>query len=144
MNIHSQFKEICRENRWRCTSQRLAIYDFVRDNLSHPGVDEVLGEVRKSLPAVTRESVYRILNEFAQAGVIQRLDHIASARYDSQTGPHGHFICEGCGEIADFAFPAGTVLPGAPEGGRIHHIELRISGVCGKCRGKPNNEEGES
>ncbi len=144
MKNHRPFKEICRANHWRSTPQRLAIYGFVCDNLTHPGVDEVWEEVKQSLPAVTRESVYRILNEFAQAGIIQRLDHIASARYDSQTAPHGHFICEGCGEITDFSFPDGTALPVHPAAGSVRHIELRISGICDKCSRTTNHQEEKS
>ena len=124
---------ICQRNGWKCTSQRLAVYSFVDENYTHPGVDEVWQHVKKSLPTVTRESVYRILNEFAERGIIQRLDLIDSARYDCQTGPQGHFICEVCGEITDFAFPEGALSSADTPSGEVRHIELRLSGICGKC-----------
>lgn len=141
-----EFQAICRRNGWKCTSQRLAVYEFVHENYTHPGVDDVWRHVRQSLPAVTRESVYRILNELAGQGVIQKLNHLDSARYDCQTGPQGHFICEICGEITDFAFPEGALAPADPPCGEVRHIELRLSGVCGKCRqamteGKPGKEK---
>ena len=56
---HTRFMEICREAGWKCTSQRLAVYDFLQDNLTHPDVDTVWHAVRSHLPAITRESVYR-------------------------------------------------------------------------------------
>ena len=120
-----EFQAICRRNGWKCTSQRLAVYEFVHENYTHPGVDDVWRHVRQSLPAVTRESVYRILNELAG---------------------QGHFICEICGEITDFAFPEGALAPADPPCGEVRHIELRLSGVCGKCRqamteGKPGKEK---
>ena len=137
---HTRFMEICREAGWKCTSQRLAVYDFLQDNLSHPDVDTVWHAVRSHLPAITRESVYRILNEFADRGIIARLDHIDNARYDSRTGPHGHFICEKCGTIVDFDLPGNTVLPPKLPG-RIGHMELRVIGRCEKCENSAETTE---
>ena len=108
---YPEFLDICREAGWKCTSQRLAVYEFLRNNLTHPDVDTVWTAVRITQPAITRESVYRILNEFAAKGIIRRMDHIDSARYDSRTGAHGHFICEKCGEISDFNWPEGAAVP---------------------------------
>ena len=136
-----EFQAICRWNGWKCTSLRLAVYEFVHENYTHPGVDDVWRNVRQNLPAVTRESVYRILNEFAERGIIQRLDHIDSARYDCQTGPQGHFICEICGGITDFAFPEGAFPSADMAGGEVRHVELRLSGICSKCRQAMEMEE---
>lgn len=131
---HQEFLEICRQNGWKCTSQRLAVYDFINENNKHPMVNDVWDDVKKSLPAVTRESVYRILNEFAECGILQRLDRIYSARYDCQTGPQGHFICEVCGDITDFAFPDAALLSADALCGEVRYVELRISGICEKCK----------
>ncbi len=130
---YQKFVEICRENGWKCTAQRIAVYDSVCDNLNHPGVDDLWKQIRKDLPSVTRESVYRILNEFAEQGIIQRLDRIENARYDSQTGPHGHFICECCGAITDFQLPGQAVFPVTDIPGKLRHIELRVGIICNKC-----------
>ncbi len=130
---YQKFQKICQEHDWKCTAQRIAVYEAVCDNLRHPGVDELWRQIKKDLPSVTRESVYRILNEFAEQGILQRLDRIGSARYDSQTGPHGHFICERCGAITDFQFPEQTVLPVAQVPGKLRHIELRVSIICDNC-----------
>ena len=42
---------------------------------------------------------FYMYNELSERNVIQRLDHLESARNDSITEPQGHFICEICGEI---------------------------------------------
>ena len=131
--IRSEFLNICHENGWKCTSQRLAVYEFLHHNLSHPDVDTVWHAVRRKLPALTRESVYRILNEFTEKGMIRRLDHIDSARYDSRTEPHGHFVCEKCGRIVDFNWPEGVVLPGELRGKKLSHMEIRLVGICSRC-----------
>jgi len=123
---------ICRQAGWKCTSQRAAVYEYICDNLAHPDVDQVWAAVRGKLPSVTRESVYRILDEFAREGVIRRLDQISRARYDSLTGPHGHFICERCGKIVDFELPGDVCIPKTPYG-KVRHVELRLNGICADC-----------
>ncbi len=129
------FTALCRRFNWKCTPQRLAVYDCVHNNRMHPDVDTVWQQVRLQLPTVTRESVYRILNEFAGHGLIWRLDNISSARYDSNPAPHGHFICENCGNISDFPlsgkpekFSGSTEIPGT-----VRHMEVRFTGLCPEC-----------
>lgn len=134
---HSDFLNICHKNGWKCTSQRLAVYEFLQNNLTHPDVDTVWHAVRGRLPAVTRESIYRILNEFAGKGMIRRLDHIDSARYDSRTEPHGHFLCEKCGRIFDFSWPEGVMLPEKLREKTLSHMEIRLVGICDRCMGAP-------
>ncbi len=136
-DARTEFLNLCRNNGWKCTSQRMAVYDFLRGNMTHPDVDTVWTAVRRALPAITRESVYRILNEFSGRNVIRRLDHIDNARYDSRTEPHGHFICERCGGISDFNWPAGAQVPLVPGAGQVRHMEIRLVGICDRCTGMP-------
>ncbi len=129
------FPAFCRKHGLKCTAQRLAVFSAVRLLARHPSVDETLSEVRKNLPTVTRDSVYRILNEFVSLGLLSRLDALSAARYDTWTGPHAHFICEVCGRITDYPLPEGLSLPsGMPPDPR--HIELRVTGVCEQCARK--------
>ena len=136
MNVSKQeaFTRLCKRFHWKCTPQRLAVYNCVADNTTHPDVDSIWQAVREKLPTVTRESVYRILNEFAAHGVIWRLDSVSSARYDSNTAAHGHFICECCGAIRDFMLniPPETVVPDDIPG-TIKHMEMRVTGLCPDC-----------
>ena len=138
-DLQLEFAALCRENGWKCTSQRLAVYGFLRGNLTHPDVDGVWEAVRSELPTITRESVYRILNEFSEKGVIRRLDQIENARYDSRTDAHGHFICGKCGHISDFNWPEGVVLPPEMRQAKIAQMELRLVGVCEKCAAAPRS-----
>lgn len=139
---YPEFLDICREAGWKCTSQRLAVYEFLRNNLTHPDVDTVWTAVRGNLPAITRESVYRILNEFSGRGIISRLDHIDNARYDSRTEPHGHFICEKCGRISDFSWPEGMELAREQTRKNVRHMELRLVGICEQCAESPETAHG--
>ena len=130
------FRNVCRANGWRFTRQRFAVYAFVRGNRTHPGVDDVLDAVRGQIPNLTRESVFRILCEFAGAGLITRLDHLPLARFDSCTKPHGHFICARCGKIVDFALPEDFGMPSPISGAKVMSTEVRLSGLCETCARK--------
>jgi len=130
-----EFPAFCRAQGLKCTAQRLAVFSAVRGLRTHPSVDEILGKVRKSVPTVTRDSVYRILNEFSRLGIIARLDALSSARYDTLVGPHAHFICEVCGEVFDYPLPKSVQAPeGMPH--ERHHLELRVTGLCDRCAAK--------
>lgn len=128
------FTLLCRRFKWKCTPQRMAVYECVAENCCHPDVDSVWATVRAKLPTVTRESVYRILNEFAGHGLIWRLDHVTSARYDSNTAPHGHFICENCGTITDFALNNDVSSFADTVPGEVRHMEIRFTGLCESCK----------
>ncbi len=131
---HEQFRKICRKIGWKCTAQRLAVFAFIHDNYTHPNVDGVWKTIQKTLPSVTRESIYRILNEFASHGIVHRLDPMDSARYDGQVGPHGHFLCTQCGDIQDFPLSKAISVPKQAGFGEVEHLELRLTGICRRCR----------
>ena len=130
-----RFPAFCRAHGLKCTAQRMAVFAAVRLSRKQPSVDEAWELARRSIPTLTRTSVYRILNELADLGLLTRLDAFSAARYDTCLGPHAHFICEVCGAITDYPMPAGLDLPpGMPS--ERHHLELRVSGVCDRCRRK--------
>lgn len=130
-----EFPAFCRGKGLKCTVQRLAVFSFLHDAMGHPSVDETWSAVKKTVPTITRDSVYRILNEFSELGLITRMDALSAARYDTCLGPHAHFICEVCGCVIDYPLPSGLRLP--PDmPSEQHHIELRVTGLCPKCAKK--------
>jgi len=127
------FPDFCRAHGMKCTAQRHAVFAAIRESTSHPSVDETWERVKKVVPTVTRDSVYRILNEFSSVGLISRMDALNAARYDTWMGPHAHFICDVCGAVTDYPMPDGIAIPeGVPVDRR--HLELRITGVCDACK----------
>ena len=128
------FREISRKNGWRFTRQRFAVYSFICGNRTHPGVDEVWAHVRRTMPRVTRESVFRILGDFVAAGLIVRLDRLPAARFDACTTSHGHFICTKCGRIVDFDLPEGFRVEVPADCAPSGFVDVRVSGLCARCR----------
>ena len=62
----ASFPAYCRAHGLKCTAQRLVVFNVLHKDNTHPSVDDVWHTVRAQLPTITRESVYRILNEFAR------------------------------------------------------------------------------
>ncbi len=131
------FSAMCRDRNWKRTVQRRAVFTFLCGNREHPTVESVWRGVREALPDVSLDSVYRILNEFADTGVIRRIDAVKIIRYDADTGPHEHFICSRCGRMHDFECPRPeSAAERCREFGRVDSVELTVRGVCRLCLGK--------
>lgn len=130
---YKEFRELCQAHGCRCTPQRLEVYSYMKDNRSHPDVNRIWGKVSRSIPTITRESVFRILMELAEFGVINRMDKITDARFDGRVYDHGHLICERCGSVVDFDLPPVPLLSLDMHGFTTRHTELRISGLCESC-----------
>lgn len=137
-DIVQEFSQICRNFGWRFTASRFAVFQCVRDNKTHPVVDSVWEDVKKLLPNISRESVYRVLTDFANKGLIYVLERPDSiARYDSNPKPHGHFFCTQCGQIYDFFSDDIEVIVGseARSIGNVERVDARVYGVCKHCLG---------
>ena len=91
-----EFPAFCHEKGMKCTAQRMAMFSALRERRLYPSVDEIWGLVKRTLPTVTRDSVYRILNEFSGHGLLARLDALSAARYDMCAEPHAHFVSGIC------------------------------------------------
>lgn len=131
-----RFRQICNAHHCRCTVQRLAVYRYICGNTAHPSVDEIWANVKKEIPTITRESVFRIMMEFSEWGLVYRMDKITNARFDGIAGNHGHLICRKCGAIIDFNLPKPLTIPSDAVGFCPDHIELRVSGICAACAEK--------
>lgn len=136
------FTRVCREHGWKRTAQRRAVFNCLCGNRDHPSVEAVWQLVRKHLHDVSLDSVYRILDDFASAGIILRLEGSRVIRYDSATKPHGHYLCVDCGRITDFEFDAcGDAAGRCREFGAVTGVEVFVRGVCDDCQSRPPPRE---
>lgn len=89
------------------SAQRVAVAKYALATHDHPSADEVWERVRRTLPTISRATVYNTLNLFADKGLISR-HVIAEGRvvFDSVVEPHHHFIDEATGRIHDVPWDA--------------------------------------
>jgi Fe2+ or Zn2+ uptake regulation protein len=55
------------------------------------------------------------------------------ARYDADTSIHGHFKCDGCGQVLDFKVEMDDVAIEELEGFQIDQKHIYYKGVCNNC-----------
>ncbi len=126
------FRHVCKKCNWRHTAQRETIYKIICGNRNHPAVEEVWKAAREQLPAISLDTVYRILDEFYRAGICGRFQYGDKMIYDGNAASHGHFFCLNCGRISDFEFPAG-LLSNAGSLGKITEEKVGCTGICREC-----------
>ena len=118
--------------------QRVAIYDFLKNNAIHPTVDTIYQAVLTDLPSISRTTVYNTVKRLAETGAIREvIIEDGELRYDADISDHGHFKCMQCGAVHDLFPPADTPLiekiHGLPEGFSITQIHLCCRGICRQC-----------
>src|SRR4030042_1284892 len=121
------------------TPQRLTVYAVLAGRRDHPTVREILSAVRRALPTVSADTVYRTLMNLSEAGLCLALDGLGDARrFDPCTGAHHHFHCTGCGRVFDVDYPAfdRLPLPSFPgKGWDVTNKSARFTGGRPACRG---------
>lgn len=120
------------------TNQRLAILEILRENKTHPTVDQVYDAVRKRLPRTSKATVYQNLKLFAEQGVIQEVNCKGVSRFEANTTPHHHIICKRCGDIIDFESKALTEyslrLARKLQDIRVESAHTNFYGTCTRCQ----------
>lgn len=101
---HAALRQALEAAGFRCTPQRLAIYDYLSQAEGHPTAEEIFQAVRPSLPKISLATVYKALEVLVALGAASRLtgfDETGSARYDARTEDHYHFRCLRTGAVHD-------------------------------------------
>jgi len=122
------------------TAQRLAVLRAVA-NHPHATADDLAEQVRQEIGAISRQSVYNVLNVLTDKGIIRRIQPAHSpARYEDRVGDnHHHLVCRTCGRTEDVCCAVGA----APclhahdqHGFQIDEAEVIYWGTCPACRRK--------
>jgi Fe2+ or Zn2+ uptake regulation protein len=119
-----------------------AVLAVLRASRSHPTAQEVYDEVRRARPKIGLATVYRILRQLAEQGVIKMWGYGSeSARYDACTHRHDHAFCTECGALMDV--PVEIDLPrevleraASATGIEMGSHEVRIYGRCSACQAR--------
>jgi Fur family peroxide stress response transcriptional regulator len=124
----------------KATHQRLEIYREVLGSRDHPDAETVFNGVRRRVPTVSRDTVYRTLWLLADLGLIGTLGQPRErVRFDANTLPHHHFVCTACGTALDFTsaeFDTLAVPRAAAKLGKVQRASVELRGVCNGCAGR--------
>lgn len=116
-----------------------AVLDVLQTLKQHPTAQEIYNAVRNRRPHIGLATVYRILHQLTEQGLINALGREGECRYDAHTQRHDHAICTVCGTLLDI--PIDIVLPGGTlqvtaqaTGFELDSYEVRIYGRCTTCQ----------
>lgn len=133
------FKQACKQHGLRVTPQRVEIFKTVALSKEHPDAEHVFETVRKTMPNVSLDTVYRTLSSLEDLGLVFRVGFSSKARFDADLDEHYHFVCTQCGEVFDVVPSSGEKLSIPPEVqhlGRVQKVNLQFSGLCRRCQAK--------
>ena len=132
------FRQVCRQQGLRMTHQRLEVFQELVSDSGHPSAEEIFRRVKKRLPMITLDTVYRTVYTFERCGVVRRVHALDDrARFDANLEPHHHLVCIHCKRIDDVYWPDFESLE-APEQtkgwGEIQYTNVEFRGICRECR----------
>ena len=131
------FQELSRKVGLKLTHQRLEIFNVLLSMSDHPSAEDVYEEVKKRIPPIAFDTVYRTLSLFERHGLISKVSYLGGrTRYDSGTERHCHLICTRCRKIEDFFWPEVDQLQLPKETrrwGKIENKYIELRGLCQDC-----------
>lgn len=137
--------QACRQEGLKQTPQRLEVLREILAARDHPTAEVLHKRIRKRMPSLSLDTVYRTLAAFERCGLVCRVRCASGeAHFDQSVRPHQHLVCTACGEVTDFSWPAVEAcdLPeqarawGEP---RVTHI--LVEGLCRSCAGQIRAKE---
>lgn len=129
----------------KITPQRLAIVRALADDVSHPTAQELFDRLAPALPTMSFATVYNTLGALVAAGLCAPKSFgPGPVRFDPNTDPHHHAICDRCGAVCDVT-PTRDVEENAVGGEGeslsfreigfdVRAVERIYRGVCSACR----------
>ena len=134
------FSEVCRSSGVKATHQRTEIYRELARTKEHPDAETIYARVRKRIPAISLDTVYRTLRLLEEKRIISRVGSLGErTRFDANTDRHHHFICKQCGYIGDFYNEElnDVPIPNDVEAmGTVISVHVELRGICKTCQGK--------
>ena len=118
--------------------KRNAILEYLRQTDEHPSAEMVYNNLKAEMPDISLATVYRNLAMFRQQGQIISVGTVGGVeRFDGNTAPHVHFVCNSCYDVTDLhTLPVPENLSREAEkltGGQVCDCQLTFAGLCSRC-----------
>ena len=131
------FDAVIRDAGVKRTPQRLEIFRETARTGDHPALETIYRNVRRRMPGISLDTVYRTLDLFRELGLVRTVRPFPErVRFDADLSPHHHFVCSGCGLTRDFHDRGldGLPIPASARAfGRVESAHLEVRGLCPAC-----------
>jgi len=132
-----EFKKLFRARGLKITHQRMEVFRELAGSEEHPDAERIFRKVRKRIPAISLDTVYRILATLEEQGLIRKAEGLShSTRYDANRDHHHHFVCTRCGTVRDFyseAMDQLAIPKHVASLGEVQSAQVLIRGICSAC-----------
>lgn len=130
----------------RYSHQRERIFRAVSERCDHPTANMVYEQLKLEMPRLSLGTVYRNLNQLADAGRLKKIPLAdGSCRFDKTKAAHSHIVCDECGAVSDVHLPSFEALETAiatETGYELRSYDVVLRGVCKDCRTRAQKEVG--
>lgn len=106
---------------------------FAGDHSEHLSAAEVYTRAAKSLPGLSRGTVYATLAEFSELGLLSAFRAPDPVRYETNTAPHAHFRCQLCARLFDLDSGLQYSAAITDRGFVVKRVDTQAEGVCADC-----------
>ena len=134
------FSNFCRRYGAKVTHQRTEIYRELAGTNEHPDAETIYARVRKRIPVISFDTVYRTLRLLERRGLISRVGSLGErTRFDADTKRHHHFVCTECGSIGDIYNEEWNNLrvpSDVMNMGKVNSVHVELRGLCKACQRK--------
>ncbi|MDO4493046.1 MAG: transcriptional repressor [Clostridia bacterium] len=117
------------------TARANELLELLRGSEGHMTAEEMYVYAKSHGVTVSMASVYRILGQLADNGLVRRIPVPGSPDiFDKTVCDHAHTVCPSCGAFGDFPLPDIRPELERVAGGEIASYELCIRCLCPACR----------
>jgi Fur family zinc uptake transcriptional regulator/Fur family ferric uptake transcriptional regulator len=135
------YLQVLRDNLMKITPRRKAVINLFLKNNTQMRPCDVYKNLKRNLPKIGLPTVYRILDELKNIGIlIQVLSEDRQLYYSLCSMPdehHHHFICTKCKKTEEIDYCNFSRISGLIEKNLKCKVEshlLQIKGLCAQCR----------
>jgi Fur family transcriptional regulator, peroxide stress response regulator len=119
------------------TAQRMAVFHAIEEADGHPTAEELHTRLRDVVPGLALKTVYAILHELAELGLLATIPlPMGAMRWEPNTAPHGHLFCDACRRVEDVPVDPTILMPLVRRAGRrfdVRGASLIVHGRCDRC-----------
>src|SRR6266480_5677903 len=137
MKSSDQLTTLFRDQGFRVTPQRQAIFRLLQGNDAHPTVESLFERARAEMPTISLKTVYQTVHDLEALGEVQVLDlGTGSLRVDPNVeDDHHHLVCTACGRIRDLPVEFdGLRVPGRfRKDFTVDTVQVIFRGRCDDC-----------
>lgn len=138
MLTNQELTAILRDNGYKVTPQRLAVYETLAHTHNHPTAEQLFSKLQPRFPSMSFATVYKTVEILNKINVIQIINTGEdSFRYDADTSVHHHVQCRKCGAVCDVtALDSRRLVKDVEKksGFEIDYHQFFFYGVCPNCR----------